>query len=210
MKSKMYIYLIRHGKDDETVRGGWSNCSLTEEGILQVKKLVNEIEKHKEAFAVKHIFSSDLPRAAQTVNPIAEMLGLEVVYQPFFREVNNGDLAGMKNEIAVERYPGLFWNRLAWDEHYPNGESPKDFYERVSHAWHGLENIFSLNENIILVTHSGVIHVILSLVEGKLYSNKGITGKIGNAEILTLQYDFNLKKYEVQNERNRNFGCEPF
>lgn len=198
----MYIYLIRHGKDDETVRGGWSNSPLAEEGVLQVKKLVDMLEKHKEAFAIKHIFSSDLPRAVQTAEPIAEMLGLEVVYQPLFREVNNGDLAGMKNEIAAERYPGLFWNTLAWDEKYPNGESPKDFYERISYAWHELEKMFSCNENIMLVTHSGVIQVILSLVEGKTYSNKGITGKIGNAEIVTVQYDFNLKKYGVQNERN--------
>lgn len=25
----MNIYLVRHGKDDETVRGGWSKASLT-------------------------------------------------------------------------------------------------------------------------------------------------------------------------------------
>ncbi|MBQ8496065.1 MAG: histidine phosphatase family protein [Clostridia bacterium] len=187
----MYIYLIRHGKDDETVRGGWSNSPLTEEGILQVHRLADEIEKNKDALAVKHIFSSDLPRTVQTAKPIAEKLGLPVVYLSDFREVNNGDLAGMKNEIAVERYPGLFWNTLAWDEKYPNGESPKDFYERISHAWYELKKTFSCDENMILVTHSGVIHVILSLVEGKPYSNKGITRKIGNAEIVTVQYDFN-------------------
>lgn len=198
----MYIYLIRHGKDDETVRGGWSNSPLAEEGVLQVKKLVDMLEKHEEAFAIKHIFSSDLPRAVQTAEPIAEKLGLEVVYQPAFREVNNGDLAGMKNEIAVKRYPGLFWNTLAWDEKYPNGESPKDFYERISYAWHELEKMFSCNENIMLVTHSGVIQVILSLAEGKAYSNKGIIRKIGNAEMIKVQYDCNLKRYEVQNERN--------
>ena len=43
----MYIYLIRHGKDDETVRGGWSNSPLTEEGILQVHRLADEIEKNQ-------------------------------------------------------------------------------------------------------------------------------------------------------------------
>lgn len=193
----MYIYLIRHGKDDETVRGGWSSSPLTEEGFSQVSKLADEIEKHKEAFAVKHIFSSDLPRAVQTAEPIAQKLGLTVAYHSIFREVNNGDLAGMKNEIANERYPGLFWNKLAWDEKYPNGESPKEFYERISHSWHELEKMFSCDENIILITHSGVIHVILSLVEGNQYSNQGVNRKIGNAEIVTVQYDCNLKKYII-------------
>ena len=206
----MYIYLIRHGKDDETVRGGWSNSPLTEEGFLQVHRLADEIEKNKDLLAVKYIFSSDLPRTVQTAEPIAEKLGLSILYLSDFREVNNGDLAGMKNEIAVERYPGLFWNTLAWDEKYPNGESPKDFYERISHAWCELEKTFSSDENIILVTHSGVIQVILSLVEKKPYSNQGLNKKINNAEVVTVQYDFNLKKYGVQNENNRHFWCEPF
>lgn len=26
----MKIYIARHGQDDDSVRGGWSDCSLTE------------------------------------------------------------------------------------------------------------------------------------------------------------------------------------
>ena len=31
------IYLLRHGLDDESKIGGWSDVSLTEDGIKQVK-----------------------------------------------------------------------------------------------------------------------------------------------------------------------------
>ena len=62
----MICYLLRHGKDDETVRGGWSDHPLTEEGLRQAETL---------AFAdwtVSHIYSSDLQRAIQTAQIIAQ------------------------------------------------------------------------------------------------------------------------------------------
>lgn len=39
----MTIYLVRHGKDDETIRGGWSNHGLMPVGVEQVNKLAKEI-----------------------------------------------------------------------------------------------------------------------------------------------------------------------
>ncbi len=47
------------------------------------------------------------------------------------REMNNGDLAGMLNDEALERYPGLFFSSLKMNEPYPNGESPNDFFMRI-------------------------------------------------------------------------------
>lgn len=35
----MICYLVRHGQDDDTVRGGWGNSELTETGIEQVNAL---------------------------------------------------------------------------------------------------------------------------------------------------------------------------
>ena len=107
------IYLIRHGKDDDTVRGGWSDASLTDVGITQVRALSKRLKSEIEIGA---IFSSDLPRAKETAEILGEAFGLPVFLRPEFRETNNGLLAGMKNEIANERYPGLFWNSLGWDE----------------------------------------------------------------------------------------------
>ena len=79
-------------------------------------------------YNIKHIYSSDLPRAVQTAEPIAAALNLPIIALKQFREVNNGDLAGMKNDIANSKYPGLYWDTIEWEEHYPNGESPKEFF----------------------------------------------------------------------------------
>ena len=39
----MKIYIARHGQDDDSVRGGWSDCSLTDLGVKQSVDLADEI-----------------------------------------------------------------------------------------------------------------------------------------------------------------------
>ena len=37
----MVCYLVRHGKDDDTVRGGWSQQPLTAEGKIQADRMAS-------------------------------------------------------------------------------------------------------------------------------------------------------------------------
>jgi len=83
-------YLIRHGRDDDNVRGGWSQASLTDEGKEQSLQLAKKISDNSLWFNIKHIFSSDLPRAMQTAKLISDALNLSVNQLEQFREVNNG------------------------------------------------------------------------------------------------------------------------
>lgn len=169
----MKIYIIRHGQDDDSIRGGWSEAGLTDIGIQQSVDLANVIFTNNDRFNIGTIYSSDLARAKQTASIIAEKLSAPVEYEPSFREVNNGDLAGLDNHIAEEKYPNLYWRKLDWEERYPNGESPKEFYERISIAWSKLkESLVGCNENVLLVTHGGVINIIKCIVDGVEYSNK--------------------------------------
>ena len=183
----MICYLVRHGKDDGTVRGGWSQQPLTNEGKAQADELASFVQGSD--LAIKHIYSSDLLRAMQTAQSVADKLHLPIVPMPEFREVNNGDLAGMKNDLASKLYPGLYWNTLGWEQRYPGGESPKEFYERISTAWDAFQKmVLEQNETVLLVTHGGVIHVVLSIVNGEKYSNKSVMRKIRNAELIALEY----------------------
>ncbi len=168
----MTVYLIRHGRDDDTVRGGWSISPLTEKGVLQVSELAEKMKNDPEVH-VGALYASDLPRTAQTAGILASQLCLPIILRSSFRETNNGVLAGMKNEIANRKYPGLFWNTLGWDEHYPQGESPHEFYDRISAAWAAFrQEIAAQEKDVILVTHGGVINAILYIERGLRYSNK--------------------------------------
>ena len=169
----MICCLVRHGKDDDTVRGGWSQQPLTDEGEVQAAELAVFVQKS--GLGIQQVYSSDLRRAMQTAQIVADSLRLPIVPKPEFREVNNGNLAGIKNELAAEQYPG--------------GESPKEFYERIRCAWDVLQkDILERNENVMLVTHGGVMHVILSIVKGEIYSNQASPRKIRNAELIALKY----------------------
>lgn len=82
-------------------------------------------------------------------------------------------LAGMANERADKEYPGLYWRTLDFDEHYPGGESPHEFYDRISAAWGDLvTSVRGSGKDAALVTHGGVINVIMHIIDGIPYSNQ--------------------------------------
>lgn len=183
----MICYLIRHGKDDDSVRGGWSHSPLTAEGVKQVERLSAEIFS-AEHMKIGTIYTSDLPRAKQTAEIIASVISVPVVEMPEFRETNNGVLAGMNNKIAEQRYPGLYWSSLGWEQTYPGGESPRQFYDRIAGAWHNFKHtVQGMDHNVILVTHGGVINVIQCIEHGVSYSNKANPFPIDNAEMIGIE-----------------------
>ena len=101
----MKIYITRHAQDDDSVRGGWSENSLTDLGVLESNSLADELSKNQNSYDIGKIYSSDLLRARQTAEIISDKLSVGVEYISGFREVNNGALAGMDNLLADEKYP---------------------------------------------------------------------------------------------------------
>lgn len=183
----MICYLIRHGKDDDSVRGGWSDAPLTSEGITQVNQLAAKLLT-ADNMNVGAIYSSDLPRAKQTADILSNALNAPVIEKPEFRETNNGVLAGMDNLVAAERYPGLYWSALEWEQCYPDGESPCRFYNRILNAWNAFKReIQKADQNVILVTHGGVIHVIRCIENAIAYSNKTNPYPVDYAQMVAIE-----------------------
>ena len=183
----MIFYLVRHGKDDDTVRGGWSNHGLSPFGMEQVYELAEKIAAND--LNIDCIYSSDLQRARETAEILSNRIGCPIEFLPGFREVNNGDLAGMKNDLADKKYPGLYWSTLAYDECYPNGESPEMFYHRVKAAWSEFKNrrLQEPLKDALLVTHGGVIEVILCIENNIAFSNKKKHFSMPSAELIAVE-----------------------
>lgn len=182
----MICYLIRHGKDDDSVRGGWSDSPLCAEGVRQIQQLSAEILSASD-IDIEVIYSSDLPRAKQSAEILASSLSVDVIEMPGFRETNNGVLAGMDNRVASEKYPGLYWSALEWNEPYPEGESPCAFYNRISDTWHDFKAKACLEgRSMALVTHGGVINVIMCIENGIAYSNKANPFPVGHAQMIAI------------------------
>ena len=127
----MRVFFIRHGKDDDRYRGGWSDLDLIPEGRQQAKLLADYLKENNHEYRIGKIISSDLPRTMSTAQFISDELDLPVQEEFQLREMNNGDLAGMPNDEALEQYLGLFFGSLKMNEPYPNGESPENFFMRI-------------------------------------------------------------------------------
>ena len=84
----MICYLIRHGKDDESVRGGWSSTPLTEQGIADVHRLSVDLASNK-AMNIARIYASDLLRHGEhSISQIATLCGYDEIYS-FSRQFKN-------------------------------------------------------------------------------------------------------------------------
>ena len=195
----MRFIFIRHGKDDDKYRGGWSNKDITTEGKEQAEKLAKYLYDNKDNLNITKIITSDLKRAMSTADIINEYLNLPIELDSNLREMNNGDLAGMLNDEALNKYPGLFFSALEMDEKYPNGENPIDFYNRIKDWFYKTINCYKDKDgNILIITHGGVISVIYYIVKGLEWSNKLKSFKIDNCSIHIL--DLNTMKIDVENK----------
>lgn len=195
----MNILFVRHGKGSDQHRGGWSQLDLLPEGKREAEALADYLAQHKEDYHFTKIITSDLKRAETTATILAETLQLPLEKERDLRETNNGDLAGMLNSEADQKFPRLYFRSLAMDEHYPNGESPREFYQRIK-TWFELflkENHNS-DETQIVVTHGGVINIIYHLVNQIEWTNKSNLFHVKHCSISLL----NTKTlvFEVENQ----------
>ena len=195
----MNLLFVRHGKDSDQHRGGWSQLDLLPEGKREAKTLADYLVQHKEDYHFTKMITSDLKRAETTATILAEVLQLPLEKESSLRETNNGDLAGMLNSEADQKFPRLYFRSLAMDEHYPNGESPREFYQRIK-TWFQrfLQENNNSDETQIVVTHGGVINIIYHLVNQIEWTNKSNLFHVKHCSISLL----NTKTlvFEVENQ----------
>lgn len=152
------IYLLRHGLDDESKIGGWSDVSLNSEGIRQVLQSKNYIIRN---LSFEKIISSDIKRASQTALLINEGINKGIIYTHLLREQNKGDYNGKeKNKLDKDDY---FLGDISIYDTYPNVESLLDLYFRIEN----LMPVIDKWDDNLLVTHRGVINMIYYLLNNK-------------------------------------------
>lgn len=141
------IYLMRHGLDDETFIGGWSDVDLVNDGIEQVKSTGEKLISNN--ITINKIITSDVKRAVTTSKIIQSFYpGIPIEESECFREQSKGILNGMEKEIAKELYPEYF-DSITVDKVYEGGESLRDLYYRIKEY---LVYILSIEDNTLIIT----------------------------------------------------------
>ena len=132
--------LVRHGETDWNAEGrlqGQTDRPLSDFGRRQARQLAEELAGDQ----VEAIYSSDLSRARETAEIVAERLGLPVVLDPDLREKDWGTWEGL---TAVER------DRVEFV-----GESTEAHQERMLRALRGISERQPADGRVLVVTHGG-------------------------------------------------------
>jgi broad specificity phosphatase PhoE len=120
------IYLLRHGQTCFNVEGryqGWSDSPLTETGRAQAMQNGILLGTHLQR---AQIWSSPLPRAAETARLVAAALpGAGLSLDPRLRELGLGRCEGMTRAEIARTWPALRKSHRKghWIFHTPGGES---------------------------------------------------------------------------------------
>lgn len=151
------IYLMRHGQDDESFIGGWSDVNLIPEGINDVRVNAQWI---KDNLNIKKIVCSDIYRAYYTASIVNEYLDVPLEKSDMFREQSKGLLNGMPRDQAKIEY-GKFLEHVDKSTVYPQGESLEQLYFRIKNI---LDIVKNMDDNTLIVTHRGVINMFYYLL----------------------------------------------
>ena len=147
------LLMVRHGATEWNRDGraqGIADIDLDEEGRRQA----NAVAATLASFDIDAVLSSDLKRAVHTAGPIAERHGLEVVQDPDFREVDQGEWTGLTAREIRQRWPDLGPAR-----HYsarPGGESPAQVRRRMLR---GIARVVRDHprQTVVIVSHGAAI-----------------------------------------------------
>ena len=103
------ILFIRHGKTDwnriKRIQGH-IDIPLATTGLAQAQRLARRMaDEAKQGARLDAIYSSDLQRAQQTAQPIADVLGLPLQLREDLRERSYGAFQGHDSDEIAVRFP---------------------------------------------------------------------------------------------------------
>lgn len=154
------ICIVRHGETDWNVEKriqGHTDVPLNERGRAQALAMAFNAAHHR----FQAIYSSDLVRAAETAQVLAQREGHEVKFLPQLRERHFGLFQGITAAQGATLYPAAHTRYAARDPDYDfeTGESLRGFAGRVTEAIDWLVRHHA-GQTIAAVTHSGVLDVV--------------------------------------------------
>jgi alpha-ribazole phosphatase len=155
------IYLVRHGKivqrDDQRRYIGQVDVPLSAEGRTQARQLADRFAGTE----LGTIYASDLSRAQETAEIVAQRNGSRVALRPELREIAMGEWEGRAfGEIAAaspEAYKARGEDLAGFRA--PGGET---FTECHARAVHALDEILTSTDGpILIVAHAGPNRLLL-------------------------------------------------
>jgi broad specificity phosphatase PhoE len=177
------VFVVRHAESEANAGhyfASQSDSKISPRGREQVERLARAVTKT----TIHAVYSSDLSRAYETVEPIARMRGLAVRTDPGLRERHMGRLTGMTFDEVKAEMPEVWHRLVARDPHLrpPDGESQFDLGERVKQT---MARIVPKHrgESIVIGSHGVTINHIVRQLLGVHDLEIGFWVAVNNASV---------------------------
>jgi broad specificity phosphatase PhoE len=161
--SSTFIFL-RHGESTgnaENRHQGQADYPLTDLGIAQVKHLTSVWKSSDWEF--DRVICSPLGRAKETADILSKTFGFEVEYDPIWMERDNGQLAGLLHEKALQVLPPPDFIPL-YQPIAQTGESQWELYLRAGTALNQLVKLPSGQH--LVISHGGLLNMVMHALVG--------------------------------------------
>ena len=165
------LLIIRHGESEWNVEKrwqGWLDAPLTALGEEQARQRAEALAEA--GFAPTLVLTSDLGRAQQTAEIIADALGAPCRPHTGLRERNGGEWEGSTGSEIDDRWPGM---RDAWRRGEitapPGGEEDSTVLARFDAA---MATVLGSDLPALVVTHHGVLRLVATNLGGYWFAAK--------------------------------------
>lgn len=174
--ARRFIFL-RHGETEGNIQRVYQppDIPLNLTGQAQAKRAAEYLRGHP----VERILASDMRRAWQTAQAVAEIVCAPLIPEPRLRERWFGDLIGTS---SID---------LDWRNEPPNGESLRDFVARTQD---GICGALDTEAPTLLVSHGGPLYILVFSLGAELLEQH-----IANATPLLFEYEADAGRWRVSN-----------
>lgn len=161
----MAVYVVRHGQSEINLVSYFScriDSPLTQAGKNQARTLGKWFARRGQRFDAA--YSSPLLRAKETAEILLEEVGGSAPrIDERIQEYDGGDLTGVSGRDLKTRFPEVLDRpRAEWGDLSPwGGESYQRVAERVTSFLTQLANRHDPNEELLIVSHGGIMFHIL-------------------------------------------------
>jgi probable phosphoglycerate mutase len=158
MTERTELLIVRHGETQANLDGRWQghgDSPLTERGTAQAQAIARRLR----ACSFDALYSSDLGRAHQTAQVIAERTGHAILLDPCLRERHLGIFQGLTKAGIAARYPEE-WHayRIEGPDYViPGGESARQCFQRAIARLEAIAHSHP-GQSVVVVTHGGVLN----------------------------------------------------
>ncbi|HWE66534.1 MAG TPA: histidine phosphatase family protein [Acidimicrobiales bacterium] len=161
------LWLVRHGESTWNVlglvQGHADEATLTSQGLCQAALVAAQLKDR----LVDAVYASDLRRAQQTANIVADAFDLPVQIRAELRERSFGVCEGGPQNSLAARVTGLRGGRVVDPRAHPaGGESLQDVYDRAGVFVDWLHEQHH-RRDVIVVAHGGTIRAIRAYWDGQ-------------------------------------------